>query len=410
MNIMNDIVEKYDTPIYIYEKNKIDMQIKKLQHCLPEDVNILYSVKANPNVHLLSAIYENVYGVEVSSMGELYLAIQAKIDVNKIVFVGPAKTDEELAFAIRKRIYLIVAESINETKRINMIAKQLNVIVNIALRINPQKDILHTSMRMGGGPKQFGVDEEKMLQIYRDITKLKNVKIIGIHCYLGTQNLDQAALIRTFETVIEIAIKLQTGVNSKLEFIDLGGGFGIPVHEEEKELDLLGFKEKFAFTFQQNKKYFLDSCQFFVESGRFIIGPAGSFICKVIDKKESRGKNFLLVDGGTNCGPTSYTNGRFLRKNPLITVLGKRKSSVTFITDIVGPLCTPTDFLAQNICFPFEVNIGDYLLIKNAGAYGYSAASKDFLSHFYPEEILINSESVELIRKKSCLENLLDFF
>lgn len=409
MNIKAEI-RKFDTPLYIYDKQKIYTQIEKLYEAIPKGIDILYSLKANSNIHLIKTIYQKVYGVEASSQGEIYLALQAGVLAKDIIFVGPAKKELELEYAIEKKISMIVVDSFSELEKINRIACKHGMVAEVSLRINPQEVSSHSSIRMGGGAKQFGIDEEKIKQFCMDICVFRNVKVVGMHCYIGTQNLKYENLIFNFETALDVAKRLQKNLEQKLKFVDIGGGFGIPNHIEESELDLLNLKKEFEILFQKNREYFSDSCCFFVESGRFIVGPSGYFVCKIIDKKESRGKTFLIVDGGTNCGPTSYINGRFLRRNPIISFYGENLKKNRVVVDIVGPLCTSTDFLAQDIIFPVELNIGDYIIIENAGAYGYMAASKDFLSHFYPEEILLDVEYMKVIRKKNNLESMLAYF
>ncbi|NSW92019.1 MAG: diaminopimelate decarboxylase [Firmicutes bacterium] len=401
------IINAYGTPLYIYDLGKIISQIKILKKALIREVKIFYSLKANPSIGLLTYIKDHVSGVEVSSEGELYLARHVGIPAEKIIFVGPGKTEEELRYAIESDILSIAVESFSELNKINYISRQLDKKTRIAVRLNPKFEVGGARIKMGGSVKQFGIDEERLGEFVEEAGKCNNVILEGLHVYMGTQVLDAGVLVENFKNIFNLAKTMQNDCGVKVKLIDFGGGFGIPYFPGEKELDLKLLKEGLYELFHENSTIFdYENMDLLVESGRFLVAESGVFLTRVLYKKHSRGKTFIITDGGSNNHASAAGIGRFIRHNFPIEVVGKQSINEREVVDIVGPLCTPTDVLAQGVELPV-INEGDVIAILKSGAYGLSASMKDFLSHPAPAEVLIDGDRHWLIRRRGTREDFL---
>ena len=287
-----NLVDNFDTPLYIYDIEKIYSKIGLLKEFLPYEMNTYYSLKANPSIGLLSSIKKNISGVEVSSEGELYISRYVGIPVEKIIFVGPGKTADELEYAVNSNILSIVVESFEELEKVNQISIQKGIRTKIAVRINPESEVAGARIKMGGAAKQFGIDEEYLEEFVAQSKKHKNIILEGLHVYMGTQVLDSGMLVNNFNSIFAIAKKMKYEYKVDLKLIDFGGGFGIPYFPGEKELDVSILKEGFAKVFDENRGIFdFDNINLIAESGRFLVAESGVFLTKVLYKKSSRGKN-----------------------------------------------------------------------------------------------------------------------
>lgn len=391
-----NILKQYKTPIYVYTFEKIENQIKVLRDTLPDGVKIYLSIKANPRKQIVSKMINIIDGVEVASGGEMDLALESGINNKNIIFIGPGKTVNELKRAIDNNIKLIVVESIEEINRINNICLKRRCKANIAIRINPKCINSSSRLKMGGVASQFGIDEEKVEQIIIGIDQYKGIEFKGVHFYFGSQILNADLLVNNMQYAISCCENMtkKTGVN--FEFIDLGGGFGVPYYIGEKGIDLPVLKSKLNELFQKNRnKDFFKKTEFLVESGRFILANCGVYIVRVEYIKESREKKFVIVDGGFNHHSAAVGIGTILRGTFDIRCIEEKNTEMEKVT-VVGPLCTPTDVLARDIFLP-KLEEGDYLMVLNSGAYGVSASPINFLSHDEPVELLCDNESIYLI-------------
>ncbi len=402
------LVEKYDTPLYAYNFEKVKKQISTLKQILPTEIDVFYSMKANPNFKLISEIKNNVNGIEVASDGELYCALKAGVCSEQIIFVGPGKTQEELAYAIDSNILSIIVESQRELEIINEISKKQGKVTNVAVRVNPAKESHGARIKMGGVSKQFGIDEECVGEIFSKTKKYTNTCINGIHVYMGTQILDANLLADNFSNILDIAKEIEKEYSVKLSFIDFGGGLGIPYFNGEQPLDLEILRKKLVEIINVNSQHFdFTQIKMILESGRFIIAESGYFLTKILYKKKSRNKTYLITDGGSNVHSSAAGIGRFVRHNFPINILNRSGVNKDIEkVDIVGPLCTPTDVLGQNVELPVSEE-GDIVVILNSGAYGLSASLINFLSHSKPAEVLFEEDNDFLIRSRGKREDFL---
>ncbi|MDF2986921.1 MAG: diaminopimelate decarboxylase [Eubacterium sp.] len=398
-----EITQKYGTPLYVYDGDKIVSQYKKLKSCLPDEIEIFYSMKANPLLGICQLFKELNSCIEVASDGELYSSLEAGFLPENIIFTSPGKSYEELEYAIEHKIYSINVECLDEACIINRIASEKNLTVDISLRINPDFEAAGSSIKMSGVPTQFGIDHMLLKKVFGDITSLSHLNIIGIHVYTGTQALDAQKILYGLEQIILLGLELSHSYGFPLKFLDLGGGFGIPYFKGEIELDMELLKNGLCQIWDKYKEP-LAKTRVAVESGRFLLAEAGMYVTKVLYEKECKGIKFIVCDGGSNQHASSAFLGRHIRNNFPMHVLNKNDAVEE--VNVVGPLCTPTDIIGQKVMLPAVVP-GDIIAIEKSGAYGLTQSSAAFLSHPLPAEVIQYNSSSYVLRERGRKEEFL---
>lgn len=376
------------TPFYVYDKKLIQERIQLLRQNLPEKIKLHYAVKANPFAELLAFISPLVDGMDVASPAEMELAIAAGQSINNISFAGPGKTDKELQQAINAGITLNV-ESLNELQRIKQLCRDLAQKAYVAIRVNPDFELKSSGMTMAGGAKPFGIDSEQVPQVLEAMTD-DSLVFRGLHIFWGSQNLNTDNIISAQQATFELARQLMKQSSLALKTLNIGGGFGIPYFPGDTPIDLARIKQALSQNMNSFTSTFPDT-EVIIELGRFIVGEAGVYCSRVIDKKVSRGKTFVVVDGGMHHHLAASGNlGQVIRKNyPVLNASRVRDNPETQENvSIVGPLCTPLDILANNVSLP-SPEIGDLIAVLQSGAYGASASPQGFLSHPAPIETLV---------------------
>ncbi len=374
-----ELTRQYGTPLYIYDHDILASRYYKLREFLPDFVTLYYSVKANPNLEIIRAFSRLGTGFETASIGEVEAVCKVS-EPNKIIFVGPCKTDSDLEEAISANIYIAV-ESINEMQRVNAICKQKNIVLPVAVRINPGKGNGAVSM---GGDTQFGIDVDVLMGARPFFQSCQNIRINGFHFYLGTNIMIENFIIENMKLILDTTQKLIEDLDIELEFLDIGGGLGIPYYNGDKEMDLGAIQDEFLsllHTFYKSKP---SLTKIVFEAGRYLVGPCGMFMASVIDIKTSFGKKYIILDGGTNVFTINPRNCGF--KWLPFQVLSH--TEVKDVFTICGPLCTPADRLAVDV-FCTVPELGDVVAFYQAGAYGYSAAGGLFMSRGFPKEIFL---------------------
>jgi diaminopimelate decarboxylase len=396
---VTSLAEKFGTPLYIYDSAVIDRKLKLLRDTLPPDFAIYYSVKANPNPAILKSFVAAGCGLEVASAGEFSRALEAGCPPEKILFAGPGKTERELEFVLRRDIGEIHVESLLEASRISSICRQLETRARVALRVNPSSEAQGGAMRMGGKPAPFGIDEEELDSVLDSVLQDPAIEFRGIHLFTGTQILDDSLLANQYLKGLEIGRRVAARLNQPLHTVDFGGGLGIPYFANDNELDMGGLRQRLADVFVKARtEPFFTGTQFIVEPGRYLVGEAGIYVARINDIKVSRGKKFLILDGGMNHHLAASGNlGQVIKRNFPVTVVNKLDDSATETVDIVGPLCTPLDTLARDVEIP-AAKVGDLVGIFQSGAYGRSASPLGFLSHPLPSEILVSNGEATLAK------------
>lgn len=376
------------TPFYVYDKQTISNTITELKSALPASVKLHYAIKANPYPHLVHFIKSLVDGFDVASKNEMLLALQTGMPANEISFAGPGKSDQELTSAIIAGVTLHV-ESVNEIKRALLTGDQLKVKPNIAIRVNPNFELKTSGMKMAGGSKPFGIDEEVVFDLLANIDYTQ-LNFKGFHIFPGSQNLNSDALIETHNKTFKLAEELVQATPVTIDYINIGGGLGIPYFPGEKWLDLSDICTNLRQLSADFKMQF-HNVDIVMELGRYLVGKAGLYVTKVVDLKNSRGSNYAICDGGLHHHLANSGNfGQVIRKNYPVAIANKMSNpeEQQQPINIVGPLCTPLDVLANKVDLP-QIEVDDYVVVFQSGAYGASASPKDFLSQTQVCEILL---------------------
>ncbi len=378
------------TPFYLYDSRIINARYHALRSALPQEIDIVYSVKANPNISIVRHLYALGCGIEIASDGELLAALEVGVAPEKIVFAGPAKTDSELQLAVAHGIRAVNVESRGELLRLETICEKLGKPIHAHIRVNTLFEITDSAVQMSGGARKFGIDEEELSALMPLLRSLRFVRIDGFHVFSATQVLDAAVYERYLSHCAELVERFAAQMPRVPCSIDIGSGLGIPYGENEQAIDLSVFGEH-ASEFITRLKRIDPAIRCIFETGRFLVGEAGMYVTEVTDVKVSRGKTFVLCDGGINHCVRPALIGCV---HP-IAVLQTDTCEKVPVT-VGGPLCTSLDVFAEDMLLP-PVTSGDRVAVLNTGAYGYTESMPYFLSHRMPDEYCIDKDGI--IRK-----------
>ena len=374
------------TPCYIYDRKQIKINIIALKTLLPKKIKLHYAIKANPMPNLVAHAANYLDGLDVASHQELLTALSTGIEPSKVSIAGPGKTEKSLLAAITSGVVINV-ESKTELVRVQKIASLHKNQANVAFRINPDFELKGAAMKMSGGPKQFGIDAEVFSEIFSMVNE-QSINFVGFHIFSGSQNLSVDALLDSYRKSLELAFVLSKQINVIPKQINIGGGIGINYHSGQVPVDIQSLCLGLHKLLDEFAKNLIDT-EVQLELGRFLVANAGMYLCKIVDIKESRGKTFWVCDGGMHHHLANSGNlGQVFRKNYPVFLANCIESKLTHHVDIVGPLCTPLDIIASNICLP-SGEIGDYVAVMLSGAYGASASPQGFLSQGEALEVLL---------------------
>jgi diaminopimelate decarboxylase len=384
LNALADRVGR--TPFYAYDTRLLDQRAHALRGALPAAIDIHYAMKANPMPAVVAHMAQLVDGLDVASGGELKVALSAGVSPADISFAGPGKSETELNDAVAEGILLNV-ESRREVDVLHRISRELGKRARVAVRVNPDFELKSSGMKMGGGPKPFGVDAELVPSLLQDIGRL-DLAFEGFHIYSGSQNLKSASICEAQQKTVELAIRLAASAPSPVRVLNIGGGFGVPYFPGEQALDLDDISANLDALLLQAKAA-LPEARLVIELGRYLVAEAGIYVCRVIDRKISRGHVFLVTDGGLHHHLAASGNfGQVIRKNYPVAIGNKMAGTRREVVSVVGPLCTPLDLLAERMELA-EAHPGDLVVVFQSGAYGYTASPRGFLSHPEPVEVLV---------------------
>lgn len=374
------------TPFYAYDRALINQRIDELRQHIPKSVHIHYAIKANPMPAVVDYMSKRIDGLDVASGQELLTALNSGVSPQNVSFAGPGKREQEIIQAIASKI-LINIESLNELNLVSDLSKKIHIKARVAIRVNPDFELKMSGMKMGGGPKQFGIDAELIPEILKTISSM-NVNFEGFHLYAGSQNLKAEAIIESQIKSFDLAMQLSQHMTQPLQSLNLGGGFGIPYFHGDQKLDLKPIGKNLQQLSEQLKKQH-PQAQLTIELGRYLVGEAGFYICRVVERKNSRGQVFLVVDGGMHHHLAAAGHfGQVIRKNYPVALASTTNTTEKETVSVVGPLCTPMDLLADQMELP-KATIGDFVVIFQSGAYGFTASPHLFLSQPRPIEVLI---------------------
>lgn len=374
------------TPFYAYDRSLMQARVHELRQVLPAGVKLHYAMKANPMPALVGFMAGLVDGIDVASAGELKVALDAGANPLEVSFAGPGKRDAELRQAVASGV-LINVESFREVVALEAISRELGLPARVAVRVNPDFELKGSGMKMGGGPKQFGVDVEQIPELLARIAQA-GLAFEGFHLFAGSQNLRPEAICEAQQKSYELALRLAQHAPSPVRFLNLGGGFGIPYFPGEQRLDLTTIGANLAEIVQRAMTE-LPEASFVIELGRYLVGEAGVYVTRIVDRKISRGQVFLVADGGLHHHLSASGNfGQVVRKNYPVTIGNKVDSPNREAASVVGPLCTPLDLLADKMLLPIAQE-GDLVVVFQSGAYGASASPQSFLGHPACLEVLV---------------------
>ena len=381
------IAEAGETPLFVYDIGLVQQRIARFRRAFP-GVSLHYAVKANPFEPLLRSILELVDGLDVASAGELRLALSAGAAPGTISFAGPGKREAELEEAIRAKI-TINLESEGEADRALAIGDRLGAAPRLAVRVNPEFEIRGSGMRMGGGAKPFGVDAERVPALVRRIVEA-DADWRGFHIFAGSQALDAAALIDAQRATLGLAASLAEAAGAAPKTLNLGGGFGIPHFHGEQPLDVESVGNALADALN-DRSQILEETEISIELGRWLVGEAGVYLTRIVDRKVSHDKTFLVTDGGMHHQLAASGNfGQVVRRNYPVAIATRMDAPPVEEASIVGCLCTPLDRLADDVLLPMA-EVGDVVAVFLAGAYGLSASPQNFLGQQPARELLVGA-------------------
>ncbi|NQZ47278.1 MAG: pyridoxal-dependent decarboxylase, exosortase A system-associated [Erythrobacter sp.] len=374
------------TPLFVYSRDLIGRRVAALRDALPARIGINYAVKANPHAEVIKHIGPLVDGLDIASAGELAMIRAAGMDPARVSFAGPGKRDDELEAAIAAGVTLN-CESEGEAHRTLTIGQKLGKTPRMAIRVNPDFELKGSGMKMGGGAKPFGLDAERVPALARELIA-NGVEWRGLHIFTGSQALSSDAIIEAQGNVLKLAGKLSDQIGAELPKLNLGGGFGIPYFPGDEPLDLAAVGAALG-EYLEDLPGGLASSELCLELGRYLVGEAGVYLCRVIDRKVSHGVTYLVTDGGLHHQLAASGNfGTVVRRNYPVAIATRFEAQGDDVVNVVGCLCTPLDRLADAAAMP-HADIGDLVAVFCAGAYGASASPVDFLGHGAAAEICI---------------------
>ncbi len=374
------------TPFYAYDRALLKVRVAELRGALPSTVKLHYAMKANPMPALVALMVGLVDGIDVASAGELKVALDADANPLEVSFAGPGKRDAELRQAVAAGV-LVNLESFREVGALAAISQKLGLPARVAVRVNPDFELKGSGMKMSGGPKQFGVDAEQVPALMAEIAAA-GLAFEGFHLFAGSQNLRAEAICEAQQKSYELALRLAQDAPLPVKFLNLGGGFGIPYFPGDRRLDLAPIGANLS-QLQQRAQTELPQAGFVIELGRYLVGEAGVYVTRIVDRKLSRGQVYLVADGGLHHHLAASGNfGQVVRKNYPVCIGSRADAPATEVASVVGPLCTPLDLLADRMHLA-PAQVGDLVVVFQSGAYGASASPQAFLGHPACVEVLV---------------------
>ena len=375
------------TPFFAYDRALLTRRVEALRAALPADIELGYAIKANPMPAVVQHLSGLVEWLDVASAGEMRVALDTPTSPGRVSFAGPGKTDGELCQAVAAGA-MIELESEAEVDRILAAGEELGVRPRVAVRVNPDFQVKGSGMRMGGGPQQFGIDEERVPALLERLASA-DLDLHGFHVFAGSQNLNAEILCEAQGKTVDLVLGLAEQMSEPVRYLNIGGGFGIPYFEGDEHLDLPAIGANLERLMEERIRSSQPDARVVVELGRYIVGECGVYVTRVIDRKESRGRTFLVVDGGMHHQLAVSGNlGQVIRRNYPVAIGNRADREPVETATVVGCLCTPLDLMADEVGLP-AAQVGDLVVIFQAGAYGLTASPTAFLGHPPPVEVLV---------------------
>ncbi|MDR1662859.1 MAG: diaminopimelate decarboxylase [Endomicrobium sp.] len=391
---LSDIAKEYGTSIYVYSKQRIVNNFENYKKAMSlKDGLICFACKTNSSGAILKILADLGAGADTTSGGEIYRCLKVGFNPSKIVYAGVGKSAEEIEYALKSKIFMFNVESFEELDVIDKIAGNLKIKANIAFRINPHVNPdTHSYIVTGKKGTKFGIPYEDAVKAYLTAKRKKNISVVGIHFHIGSQILEVKPFVVAAKKIKKIVDEVERN-GMQISYIDCGGGLGIKYEKHEKVPSPKCLMSEIFSVFDKNKK-------FIFEPGRSIIGNAGHLLAKVLYRKMSGGKNFLITDAGMNdlIRPTLY--------DAYHEIVPVKKTNVKKVgSNVVGPICESGDFIGKDRMLP-TIGQDKYLLVTCTGAYGAAMAS-EYNSRPLLAEVLVDGKQAKLIRKRASYEDLM---
>lgn len=397
----SELASRFGTPLYIYDLDRVTASYRDLRNSLPPGLTIFYSLKANPHPDIARALLRAetwpACHAEVSSVGELAVALEAGFAAGDCLYTGPGKTEDELITAIAGGVRTFSVESVTDLERAGRVAQRLGVVIDCLLRINSESGPgAATSIRMMGKPSQFGVDSETLQAQLPRLRAVPGTRLVGAHFYSLSNARDEQSLIGELQQSVATAARLRTELKLPMRLVDIGGGFAAPYAVPGNRPVYSRMRFELGDTLDANfPGWRSGDPQVACESGRYLVGDCGELVSSVINIKESRGRRFVILDAGINTLGGMAGLGRLM---PLAVELdgqrdGQRGGGAAEDATLVGPLCTPGDILARSVQLS-TLEIGDLVTVPNVGAYGVTASLLLFLSRPAPTEVVVRGDEI----------------
>jgi diaminopimelate decarboxylase len=375
------------TPFFAYDRGALTARVALLRATLPRGIALSYAVKANPMPAVVQHLSTLVDSFDVASAHELSTALDTPTPADRVSFAGPGKRPAELNQAVAAGVTVTV-ESETELARLAGIGEQLAIRPRVAVRVNPDFQVKGSGMRLGGGPQQFGVDAERVPELLKEVARA-DLDFHGFHVFAGSQNLRADIISDAQRRTVELLLRLAEHAPAPVRYLNLGGGFGIPYFDRDEPLDLPEIGANLGELLDRSIRPNLPTARVVIELGRYIVGECGVYVTRILDRKQSRGTTYLVVDGGLHHQLAASGNfGQVIRRNYPLAIGNRIGEPATERATVVGCLCTPLDLLGDDVPLP-AAQVGDLVVVFQAGAYGLTASPTAFLSHPVPAEVLV---------------------
>lgn len=403
--LLGEIASRHGTPTFVYFMDDAEARVAALRKAFQGLFGVSYAMKCNPHPEVVSRIARWVDTLDVSSGGELRVALSLDYPAHKISFTGPAKSRADLQLSVAREIGEVVVESVREARELSQIASAAGKVQRILVRIAPRRVPKGFGVNMAGRPCQFGIDEEDAREAVACIMDLPALDLAGFHIYSGTQCLKPEAIAENYGLFIEIFRELCRVHDIRPKKLVFGSGFGIPYHDQDQPVDaheVAGHALPALRAFRAEERF--GDTELLLETGRYLMGEAGIYLTRVVNRKRSRGAEIATFDGGMNhhLGACGHLGMALHRNYRLFKVSSPTEAhdGPPCAFDLYGPLCTTIDVLGRGVMLP-ELQIGDVIGIHCSGAYGVTASPAHFISHDLPVEIIVEGSTQRVLEISS---------
>ncbi|MFL5670420.1 MAG: diaminopimelate decarboxylase family protein [Chloroflexota bacterium] len=392
-----DLAARFGTPLYVYDLDVVERQLDALAAVLPDRVDLAYAVKANPALAVVAHLARLGTGADVASAGELATVLRAGIEGDRVVMTGPGKRDDELRAAVAAGVRAVTVESVGELERLEAIARVAGRVQPVLLRAAVGEQARLERVRLVGddGAGKFGMDGSDLAKAAGQAVASPHLDFLGVHAFGASNVLDAPALVEHVAATVRLARHVAVRVGARLRVIDAGGGLGIPYEPHEESLDLVGLGRGLAsITRDWGSDPVLAETRLLLEPGRFLVGPAGAYLTRVVDRKTVDGSVVAVLDGGVH----HVLRPALVGQEHRIRTFGTGAGRMVPVT-VAGPLCSGLDVFSHGaVMTPPE--IGDVVGVLDVGAYGFTESMPFFLSHPMPAEVAVRGGQVALIRPR----------